>query len=55
MDITFLRPLLRRGLAALQVTHVQEHETLNDQGKLLDIYLAFKTLAHDVLSPKERF
>ena len=51
----FLRPLLRKGLTALRAAHVREHDPLDDQGKLLDMYLAFKTLAQGELSPKERF
>ena len=53
--MTFLRPLSKRGLAALQATHVQEQDPFDDQGALLDMYLAFKTLAQGELSPTERF
>ena len=43
--MTILRPLSKRGLATLQAAHVREQDPFDDQGVLLDMYLAFKTLA----------
>nr|POE83412.1 hypothetical protein CFP56_49816 [Quercus suber] len=46
------------SLAALQAVQVLEHKPLDSHGEQLvrlDKYFAFKTLGHDMFSPKERF